>query len=166
MEAATDLLDAAEGRGVHRATASRGAIHPEAETPQHKLGYDTQTTLCSSSRGRAGTSKHRATAQHSTAPVGWERWAVTVGERLQRRSRSIEASALSNSERSSPAARVSGRVNAGAFNQSAKRPSRPERRDLEDIARCEKHRGEEHGVGSRLPPNDSSLCWSPTQQHA
>ena len=108
---------------------------------------------------------YRATAQHSTAPVGWERWARTVGERLQRRSRSIEASALSNSERSSPTARVSGRVNAGACNQSAKRPSRPERRDLEDIARCEKHRGEEQGVGSRLPPNDSSLCWSPTQQH-
>ena len=44
MEAATDLLDAAEGRGVHRATASRGAIHPEAETPtQHtNKGNDTQ----------------------------------------------------------------------------------------------------------------------------
>ena len=49
--------------------------------------------------------------------------------------------------------------------KAQKRPSRPKRRDLEDIARCEKHRGEEHGVGSRLPPNDSSLCWSPTQQH-
>ena len=47
MEAATDLLDAAEGRGVHRATASRGAIHPEAETPTHNTnkGNDTQQ-LC------------------------------------------------------------------------------------------------------------------------
>ena len=31
MEAAANVLDAAQGRGVHRATASRGAIQPEAE---------------------------------------------------------------------------------------------------------------------------------------
>ena len=46
MEAATDLLDAAEGRGVHRATASRGAIQPKAETPHNtNKGSDTQQ-LC------------------------------------------------------------------------------------------------------------------------
>ena len=41
MEAAADVLDAAQGRGVHRATASRGAIQPEAE-PQHNRNKGTR----------------------------------------------------------------------------------------------------------------------------
>ena len=98
MEAAADILDAAQGRGVHRATASRGAIQPEAE-PQHttQQGYDTQQ-LCEVVVGGRAQASARATAQKSTPPVGRERWAETVVERLQRLSRSIVVTALRNNE--------------------------------------------------------------------
>ena len=57
-----------------------------------RLEVDVDLPVVSLSQAREGN------GSVLNAPVGWERWARTIAERLQRLSRSIEASALSNNK--------------------------------------------------------------------
>ena len=77
----------------------------------HKLGYDANVTqVCHSDvAGGRAQAQGNGSSKRSTLPVGWERWAFTVEERLRALSRSIpETPSLSIATvmRSMPQARV------------------------------------------------------------
>ena len=94
----------------------------------HKLGNDANVTqVCQSDvAGGRAQAEGNGSSKKSTLPVGWERWAITVEERLRALSRSIpETPSLSIATvvRSMPRARVEWRKEGSDGTQHARSAS-------------------------------------------
>ena len=98
MEAAADILDAAQGRGVHHAAASRGVIQPEAKPQQQNTNKGTTRNNSVKSSWEGGHKQARGQRLNGQRSRGLGALGTTVAERLQRQSRSVTMTALSNSE--------------------------------------------------------------------